>query len=391
MHLEDNYFAGNEIVRIGSDKLASIRPVSADSLQIDEQDDLNPWISRDENLRLLSDVVGIDLASREVNLHVGEYLIDVLAVDRDSGNIVLIENQIATSDDTHLGKLMTCAALLGSRVLIWVCTELKDQHKKTLDFLNGSSPDLMIFGVEMQFLRIGDSLPAPVFRLTVKPSSKTGYSLRSHRLVIEEEQDQGLLPARDRPALAQRERYDHSSESEHTYEESNQYEQLDYQGFWMEFNEYCRQRGVPFTLQDTRTREYSIPLDRDGFEICLIASPSRGRCICELRIKKEDAWKTFQLLQQDKGLIERIAGALEWNLASGGTEARISIETKDVQLEERDRWIEAHAWLRHHSEVFYKIFAPRVKMLAFLEQKMNQPPDSATGSSQDDMQEEASY
>jgi hypothetical protein len=52
-----------------------------------------------------------------------------------------------------------------------------EEHRRALDFLNeNAAPNLQFIGVEMQLWRIGDSVPAPLFRIV--SSTCKGFSWR---------------------------------------------------------------------------------------------------------------------------------------------------------------------------------------------------------------------
>jgi hypothetical protein len=53
-----------------------------------------------------------------------------------------------------------------------VATEFRDEHRQTLDWLNTiSTGDRLFFGVKVEVLKIGNSLPAPNFEVVVTPTT----------------------------------------------------------------------------------------------------------------------------------------------------------------------------------------------------------------------------
>jgi hypothetical protein len=72
-------------------------------------------------------------------------------------------------DHTHLGQLLTHCAGVGADVVIWIARSITDEHAAALEWLNDNTvAGVGFFGIEVEPLRIGDSLPAPNF--------KTAYS-----------------------------------------------------------------------------------------------------------------------------------------------------------------------------------------------------------------------
>jgi hypothetical protein len=54
---------------------------------------------------------------------------------------------------------------------VWLTTSFRDEHRQALTWLNEHTDEnTHFFGVELQVVRIGESVPAPVFRLAVQPN-----------------------------------------------------------------------------------------------------------------------------------------------------------------------------------------------------------------------------
>ena len=57
---------------------------------------------------------------------VGPFSADIIYVDRISKCNVVIENQFTRTDHDHLGKMITYASGLQSRIIIWVASLFRD-------------------------------------------------------------------------------------------------------------------------------------------------------------------------------------------------------------------------------------------------------------------------
>jgi hypothetical protein len=133
-----------------------------------EAHDFTPWLA--ENIAMLGEVLGMDLEVTQRERSVGSFSVDIEARELGRDRVVVIENQLETTDHSHLGQLITYAAGLEAGVVVWVCREFRDEHRVALDWLNrGSGGASQFFGVVLEVLRIGESAPAANLRLVASP------------------------------------------------------------------------------------------------------------------------------------------------------------------------------------------------------------------------------
>ena len=69
--------------------------------------DFSKWLAQEENLAVLSEAVGIDIALEELESPVGGFNVDLYATEAGTGRKVIIENQLEDTDHDHLGKIIT--------------------------------------------------------------------------------------------------------------------------------------------------------------------------------------------------------------------------------------------------------------------------------------------
>ena len=164
--------------------LGKIEPVDLRDGWPDEARDFTPWLA--ENLAELSDIIGVQLESPVIESPVGTRSLDILAVDSEDDRPVIIENQLEATDNDHLSRLLIYAAGKQAKLVIWVSAEMKDEHRQVLDWLNQrTDEEVQFFGVVVELWTIGDSKPAPYFKLVAAPndwqkansSSRSGESL----------------------------------------------------------------------------------------------------------------------------------------------------------------------------------------------------------------------
>ena len=90
--------------------LGRLKKVDLREAWISESSGFTPWLAKEENLKLLGEVIDIDLELESQEKDVGPFRADILCKDTANDNWVLIENQLERTDHTHLGQLITYAA-----------------------------------------------------------------------------------------------------------------------------------------------------------------------------------------------------------------------------------------------------------------------------------------
>jgi len=105
---------------------------------------------------------------------VGDFTADLRGKDATSGRPVVIENQLGPTDHSHLGQLLTYSAGLDAAIVVWIAPLFREEHRQAVDWLNEHTDETLdFFGVELELLRVDDSLPAPHFKLVAQPNEWT--------------------------------------------------------------------------------------------------------------------------------------------------------------------------------------------------------------------------
>ena len=84
---------------------------------------------------MLGDALGITIELEERESSVGAFSLDILARDQDSGEAVVIENQIEQSDHEHLGKLITYASGKDAKYIVWIVKDAREEHRAAIEWL----------------------------------------------------------------------------------------------------------------------------------------------------------------------------------------------------------------------------------------------------------------
>lgn len=135
-----------------------------------ESQDFTPWLRR--HIHVLGQALGLEIdIDVQQEVAVGLFSADLLGTDLGSSASILIENQLEQTDHSHLGQLLTYAGGLDTSILVWVSTKVREEHRQALIWLNERThEDVFFFAVEIELLRIGDSKPAPNFKVVVAPN-----------------------------------------------------------------------------------------------------------------------------------------------------------------------------------------------------------------------------
>lgn len=135
-----------------------------------ESQSFTPWLF--ENLEELGQVVGMRLEPMQTEVAVDTFAADILARNAIDGSLVLIENQLETSDHSHLGQIMTYLAGLEAKTVVWVATDFHESHLSALEWLNEhTQEDYSFFAVRIRAVRIANSPFAALFEVLARPNN----------------------------------------------------------------------------------------------------------------------------------------------------------------------------------------------------------------------------
>ena len=150
--------------------LGRLARIDARSVWFHEAHEFTPWLH--ENIDLLAEAIGVDIEATSTEVPIGDFAVDIVGRTVPEGHVVIIENQLAPTDHGHLGQLLTYAAGSQAALIVWVAPRFRDEHRQALDWLNTHTGEgIDFFGVELELLKIDDSLPAPHFKLVAQPNA----------------------------------------------------------------------------------------------------------------------------------------------------------------------------------------------------------------------------
>jgi hypothetical protein len=317
--------------------LGRLQKVELREVWLSESSDFTPWLAQEDNLNILGETIGIDLELESQEKDVGPFRADILCKDTATDNWVLIENQIARTDHSHLGQLLTYAAGLNAVTIVWIAERFTEEHRATLDWLNERTDEkINLFGLEIELWRIGDSPIAPKFNIISQPNDWS-------RTVQQAAAASGEVSVHKQTQLK----------------------------FWTAFKQYMEAKHSLVRCQKPSPQHWtSHAIGRSGIHLNSIASlwnsetGAKGPEIrAELYFDGPSAKQEFAALEKQKESIEKALGfALTWHNPEKKAACRAYTRQNADFLNEA-LWPQHFEWLRQRLETMYKVLGPIVKNL----------------------------
>jgi hypothetical protein len=135
-----------------------------------EAHDFTVWLA--DNLSALSEALGFNLFFEKRELTLENVRADIVCRD-DSGEAVVIENQLETSDDDHFARIIQYMGKLEAKKAIWITPEPHQRHLDNIRTLNTQSkPGYEYYLVKVRAIRIDNSRPYPLFEVVLRPENQ---------------------------------------------------------------------------------------------------------------------------------------------------------------------------------------------------------------------------
>jgi hypothetical protein len=311
-------------------KLGRLVTLTAKSVWQYEAQTFTPWLA--ENLDLLGEALGIgELELKSTEVPAGEFRLDILAED-ENGSPILIENQFGKTDHGHLGQLITyMASQRKDATAIWIAEKIRDDHRAAIDWLNATTKEgFDFFAVEVEALKIGDSDPAPFFRVVAQPNNWS----RAVDAKVSADAD-----------VAER--------------------HISRMSYWNSFSDYLKIHDPSFTVRrDNKDHWHEFKIGRSGFAISATINIQKKRAGVELYMHRDPLKHAIRTLEQQKAEIEaEIGESLEWQELSGKKASRIALYLQGVDPSDEGSFPEIQSWMLQRMQKFRRAFAVKVKAL----------------------------
>ncbi len=291
--------------------------------------DFTNWLAKPENLELLSDEIGIDISLIQTEASVGNFNVDILAEEENTGRKIVIENQLESTDHDHLGKIITYASGFDAEIIVWIVKSVRDEHKQAIDWLNEhTDSNINIFAIQMEVWKISNSPYAPKFQVIAKPND---WAKAVKKATTQSElSDTKLL-------------------------------QLE---FWTKFKEFAQEHNGKIKLRKAYPQHwYDISFGFSNAHIALTVNSQSEQMACEIYIP--DYKQLFTALHAQKEKIEsELDEELEWEELPEKKASRIKLISSG-NLSSQEQWENYHAWMLDRVSKFQKVFGKYIKQCSY--------------------------
>ena len=311
--------------------IGMLEPVGLTEIWPNEATDFTPWLEEEDNLTRLADTLGLELELVGSEQDVGRFRADIVCrnLSDESRSFVLIENQIAPTDHSHLGQTITYAAGLEAVTVVWIASKFKDEHRAAVDWLNERTDEkLAFFALEIELWKIGDSVPAPKFNIVSRPNDWTAEISRAAK--------QTPSPMREQ-----------------------------YKRFWTRLAEDLSLSGrLPKPRKPSTDSYTTFSISVTGFELRTSRSHQKGQLQVSLVMRTENSLSFYKQLEARRCEIEStLGGDFQWTERPPGKESVISCNTTEFKPADEGEWSEQIQWTSEMVHKFYDYFHPVIEEL----------------------------
>lgn len=290
----------------------------------------DPWLA--SNMALLNKALGLEIEIVSRQEAVGAFAVDFFGQEIGTGTKVVIENQITPTDHSHLGQLVTYAAGREAGIAVWIGPRFRDEHRKAVDWLNSHSTEgLKFFAVEVRFVRIGDSLPAPMFNVVAQPDEWRPITQSGHSGPPSERQLRYYNFFEDMLARLKEKRPSFTSRAQGVYDS------------WIGFGAGRSGFGLHATFVSGNRFRVELYIDPD-----------------EAAVNKQ---AFAQLQAQASELQSRIGAPLKWEELPNRRASRVFVEREGSVEADEDTLNDLKTWAVEYLIRFRDVFSPVVQQI----------------------------
>ena len=289
-----------------------------------EATDFSAWLVKPENLDVLAEQLGIEIEPLGTEVAVGRFKIDILAKEPNTSEHIIIENQLEPTNHDHLGKVITYAAGLDARYLIWIVKDVLPEHLKAIEWLNEHLDDeIRCFLIKIEVWQIGDSQPAPRFEI-ISVKNDWVASLKKTTTATE------VSPLKIRQ-----------------------------QQFWSEFCEFIKKKDPTMKLHKPGPQHWlNFSMGNSIAHLATTMNTQKNRFSTEIYIADNKTLYSYLRDNEDEIKYE-LGGTIDWFEANVASGMNLYYPVDDVFNESRK--IEYFEWLYSNLMKFKKLFNPYIQ------------------------------
>jgi len=312
---------------MSNDELSKIKKVDPRDYW-NKENNFTKWLSKEDNLTLLGEEIELNINLLQVEASAGDFSVDILAEEENSGRKIIIENQLENTDHDHLGKLLAYTAAHNAKFIIWIAKKVRDEHRDAIEWLNShTDEEVNAFVVEIELLRISDSPIAPNFNVAAEPSNwaKTIKKVTKNGELSE---------------LALKE-----------LEFSNN------------FVEFCKEQGTSLKLskpQPSAPAYYQIPIGIS--EACIAIKLNASSNILKTEIYFTNKELFYKIEKNKEDIEKKLGDGLKWNEMPEAKGAVVGKSFK-FDLDDEKKWKEYFKRAKITAENLQQVFKPRIMEL----------------------------
>lgn len=284
------------------------------------------WLAEEKNLAILADEIGFDIKLIQIGAKVGNFEVDILAEEENTGHKIIIENQLEITNHDHLGKIITYASGYDARVIVWIVKDVREEHRQAVDWLNEhTDEDIEFYLVRIELWQIENSPYAPKFEIISKPNDWAK--------AVRGSTDTGELT-------------------------NTKIKQLE---FWNAFKDFAKIRQTKLHLRKVYPQHWTnISIGSSDTHIALTINSPKSAFGVELYI--DDNKELYHKLFNHKAEIEIALGEnLEWMELPNKKASRLRI-LKDGALDDENKWEDNFDWLLSVAEKFHSVLPKFIKL-----------------------------
>ena len=288
-----------------------------------EATDFSAWLALPENLDALAEQLGIEIEPIGTEVSVGRFKIDILAKEPNTGEHIIIENQLEPTNHDHLGKVITYAAGLDARYLIWIVKDVLPEHLKAIEWLNDHLDEaICCFLIRIEVWQIGESMPAPRFEII---STKNAWVASLKKTTSTE-----ISPLKIRQ-----------------------------QQFWSEFCDYIRRKDPNMKLHKPAPQHWlNFSMGSSMAGLATTMNTQKNRFSTEIYIANNKTLYSY-LKDNEEEIQSELGGTVDWFEANVAAGMNLYYPVDDVFNETRKE--EYFEWLYSNLVKFRNLFTPYIQ------------------------------